>query len=93
MTMSSVTGAQTVLAQCMELVSSTGNTDGYADLVVDFYRKREIYTVCTNLCEEAINESTGADELTGKMERALDYQRLVMQAQSDSCLLYTSRCV
>ena len=83
-TMSSVTGAQTVLAQCMELVSSTGNTDGYADLVVDFYRKREIYTVCTNLCEEAINESTGADELTGKMERALDYQRLVMQAQSDS---------
>lgn len=83
-TLSTVTGAQVVLAQCMELVSSTGNTDGYIDLVIDFYRKREIYGVFTALCEEALNEAADADELTEKIERALDYQRKVMQARNDS---------
>lgn len=82
--LSTVTGAQVALAQCLDLVTTTANKDGYLDLVVDFYRKREIYNTCMSLCEESLNESTGADELTGKIERALDYQHRVMQARNDT---------
>lgn len=83
-TLSTATGNPDGLGMCMDIVSTTGNTDGYIDLVIDFYRKREIYSTCMNLCEEALNESTDADELTGKIERALDYQHRVIQARSDS---------
>lgn len=79
-----VTGQSKALAECMEIVSTTGNTDGYVDLVVDSYRKREMYNACTSLCTMAVNETTGADELAEKMERALDYQKKVIQARNDS---------
>lgn len=83
-TLSTLAGNPDGLAKCMDIVSSTANTDGYVDLVIDFYRKRKIYDTCVTLCEEALNESTSADELTGKVERALEYQHRVMQARDDS---------
>lgn len=80
----SLTGEKEALANCVEILSTTKNTDGYIDLVIEFYRKREIYNACLSLCEEAMNEISSADELTGKIERALDYQHRVSQAQNDS---------
>lgn len=83
-TLSTLAGNPDGLAKCMDIVSSTANTDGYVDLVIDFYRKRKIYDTCVTLCEEALNESRSADELTGKVERELEYQHRVMQARDDS---------
>lgn len=82
--MASVTGQKEALANCMEIISTTKNADGYIDLVIEFYRKREIYNACMALCEEAMDEITSADELTGKIERELDYQHRIAQAQNDS---------
>ena len=81
--LATATGESVVLGECIELVPATSNTDGYIDLVIECYRKREIYSACMSLCEEALNESTGADELTNGLERALGFQRRVMEARRD----------